>query len=166
MPIHYPLLSAHAHRVSRFMELASQDTPPIPMMPDEKTRELRAKLILEEVLETIQALGVTVTNAGFIIEPSNLNFAATHEPDMVEIVDGCCDVAVVTTGTLIACGVPDMEAQRLVDENNLAKFGPGGYRSDGTDGNPAGKWVKPPGHKPPDIDGLLERLGWRPAVKD
>jgi predicted HAD superfamily Cof-like phosphohydrolase len=42
--------------------------------------------------------------------------------------------------------------EQAVDQNNLAKFGPGGHRRED------GKWVKPPDHKPPDIAGLLDKL--------
>jgi predicted HAD superfamily Cof-like phosphohydrolase len=69
-----------------------------------------------------------------------------------EVIDGCCDLKVVTTGTLSAFGLPDELFQEEVDTNNLAKFGPGGRRRED------GKWVKPPNHKPPDIAGLLKRL--------
>ena len=71
---------------------------------------------------------------------------------MVETIDGCCDLAVVTTGTLSACGVPDLPFQQAVDQNNLEKFGPGNTIRDD------GKLIKPPGHKPPDIAGILSRL--------
>jgi len=124
-------------------------------MPDAATRELRARLILEEAMETIDALGVIVLapECG-ILKFKELELAAAHKPDMVEIADGCADISVVTMGTLVACGIPDVDLLRIVDENNLAKFGPGGHlREDG-------KWIKPPGHVPPDIRGLLRRYGW------
>ena len=155
----------HYHRVIEFMLRAGQACPLVPTVPDEKTRVLRARLMLEEVLETIAALGVEVT---FNPDPGGsmfsdhthdikfeaLKFEARGEVDMVEVADGCADVAVVTTGTLIALGIPDVELQEAVDVNNLAKFGPGGRRDDN------GKWIKPPGHKPPNVRGLLEDFGY------
>lgn len=125
-------------------------------MPDAATRELRARLILEEAMETIEALGVSVSMEGDdrVIFFHDLELEATHDPDMVEIADGCADVSVVTIGTLVACGIPDLDLLRLVDENNLAKFGPGGYRRED------GKWIKPPDHKAPDIAGYLRAQGW------
>lgn len=50
----------------------------------------------------------------------------------------------------------DVIPQQLVDENNLAKFGPGGYRRDD------GKWIKPPGHKPPAI---AKALRWQQEAR-
>lgn len=158
-------LTPHAQRVLAFMFRANQSPPPTPTMPDEKTRILRAKLIFEEAMETINALGVTVSvparGPDASPDPISVNeaphfFDATHEPCFDEIVDGCADVSVVTIGTLLACGVEDAPILELVDQNNLAKFGPGhSYREDG-------KLVKPPGHKPPDILKALLRQepGW------
>jgi predicted HAD superfamily Cof-like phosphohydrolase len=68
---------------------------------------------------------------------------------MVEIVDGCADVIVVTTGTLSACGVADSAVQNEVDQANLRKFGPGSYKRED------GKWMKPPDFRPPDIEAVL-----------
>ena len=150
-------MTDHYDRVRQLMcKIPGQNTPTEVTMPSEETRLLRAKLILEEALETIEGLGVSVNWDGiFKITSDEVSFELSHKPDMIEIVDGCADISVVTTGTLIACGVPDEELLRLVDENNLAKFGLGSYlREDG-------KWMKPPDHKPPDIKGLLNKLGWK-----
>lgn len=153
-------LTDHAHRVHALMLRAKQTTPILPTMPDEKTRLLRAKLIMEEALETIEALGVTVfDNAGTDLEPiarNHLSFAADGEPDLVGIADGCADVSVVTIGALLACGIADKPLLELVDNNNLTKFAPGhSFREDG-------KLVKPPGFVGPDVVGGLKRQGWSP----
>ena len=161
--------SLHYARIRHLMQkIPGQKTPDKVTMPDVKTRELRGRLIMEEVFETlIRGLGLNIyvkENVGRDfnrpIEFEDLEIVArTNEPyhpgpDMVEIADGCADISVVTIGTLVACGIPDIELLSRVDNNNLDKFGPGGYlREDG-------KWMKPPDHKPPDIAGLLETLGW------
>lgn len=130
---------------------------------DKDTRILRAKLILEEAFETVYALGVSVGYPSSSLAKNEetgdmplyldaLVYRADLEYNPVEVIDGCCDIKVVTTGTLVAMGVPDEPFQHAVDANNLAKFGPGGYRRED------GKWVKPPGHKPPDIEGILQEL--------
>lgn len=151
------LRSEHQRRVDEFMRLAKQNLPEQPVELDEKMRILRAKLIFEEAVETIRALGVViyvppdgsemhtnVDNAEFEIAPTGF--------DLIGTIDGCCDLSVVTTGTLSACGIPDDPFQKLVDYNNLAKFAPGhSIREDG-------KLIKPPGHKPPDIAGKLAEI--------
>jgi len=193
--MHLTKLTDHAHRVHAFMLRAKQTTPTMPTLPDEKTRLLRAKLIMEEALETIEALGVTVVTDQTVdemklvydiaadvsqsktedeqttkllawvrklapmkaIDRKKLQFAPTHAPDLIGIVDGCADVSVVTIGTLLACGVEDKPILELVDTNNLAKFGPGhSYREDG-------KLIKPPGHRPPDITKALILQGLPPV---
>jgi len=119
-------------------------------MPDSKTRLLRAKLIMEEAIETIQSLGVEMQ----FLDMDAITFVESSAGSLVKVVDGCCDIAVVTTGTLSACGVGDIVPQRLVNEANLRKFGPGGQlRSDG-------KWIKPPDFVGPDrlIQEYLERM--------
>ncbi len=125
-------------------------------MPDSKTRLLRAKLIMEEAIETIQSLGVEMqpSMSAQFLDMDAITFVESSAGSLVKVVDGCCDIAVVTTGTLSACGVGDIVPQRLVNEANLRKFGPGGQlRSDG-------KWIKPPDFVGPDrlIQEYLERM--------
>lgn len=135
--------SNHQLEVESFMLRARQDVPVVPAVPDEEIRRLRAKLILEEALETIAALGFQLNHDGLLEQTTNAAI------DILEVIDGCCDIAVVTTGTLSAFGVPDLPFQREVNRNNLAKFKPGhSWREDG-------KLIKPPGHKPPNLAAIL-----------
>ncbi len=177
--------SDHQIRIERFMELAGQEVKSSPEVPPIGIRQLRAALILEECLETIDALGFKVNavmslkataesgigcpedkdtiycyNCGvplkrFLAEEIKYELEAKEDQDnisLVDIVDGCADISVVTIGTLSACGVSDEPIMREVDDNNLAKFGPGHYIRDD------GKLVKPPDHKPPRIAETLRIL--------
>lgn len=136
----------HQQMVDDFMRrIPGQEAPARPTLPDATVRRLRAALILEEALETIEALGfkATVTDNVRGLNPAG-------EPNLVEIVDGCCDLKVVTTGTLTACGVADVGPQLEVDVNNLCKFGPGhSIREDG-------KLIKPPDHPVPDLAVIIK----------
>jgi predicted HAD superfamily Cof-like phosphohydrolase len=135
------------------MQLAGQETPGTPTIPDDDTRLLRARLILEEALETVRALGVTVQDrkTGGVFTDDDLEFEVTGSVDLEGVVDGCADISVVTIGTLVAFGVDDEPILEEVDEANLRKFGPGSFaREDG-------KWMKPPDWVPPDIIGVIER---------
>lgn len=147
----------HYKRIEKFMQLAGQDTPKRPVEPSEEIRVLRAKLIIEEALETVKALGVDITlsKMSFLENEDDFEYGISEHPfDMVEVADGCADISVVTTGCLIACGITDKKLLELVDENNLAKFGKGhSIREDG-------KLIKPPNHQPPDIKKLLNKMGW------
>ncbi len=156
------------------MQMANQDTPiGVQWSLNHAVRRLRARLILEEALETIQGLGFHVP-VGEISE---------HEKgfDLVAVADGCADLSVVNTGTLIACGVPDESLLQLVDSNNIAKFSSptcvcGGstnkindfwicdtcFKALPLEAGPHlradGKLVKGTGHKAPDIEGFLKAL--------
>jgi len=110
-------------------------------IPDEETRRLRAQLILEEALETIYALGMGVVSDfnGLSIMPSD------DDPDLEKIIDGCCDLNYVLTGTLVSCGVPDSPHYDEVNKCNLAKF-PNAVATF----NESGKYQKPNGWVGPD----------------
>lgn len=157
------LRSNHQRRVDSFMRLARQRLPVVPtILISEKERLLRAKLMLEEVLETItKGLKVSVSVESGLpegeipvdnIDSLSLRVIPDTQIDLVETVDGCADVKVVTTGTLSCVGVPDLKIQEEVDQNNLMKFTDGGHIS------PSGKWIKPPHHPSPDISGILSSL--------
>lgn len=157
----------HYERVTKFMALASQSMPGRPTDLDPETREFRAKLIYEECVRELigEGLGVTIApNSAPTMDITDknlsMNFEADKPFDMVHLADGCADGLVVITGSGIAAGLDLDPIQKIVDENNLEKFGPGGYRSDGSDGNTPGKWIKPKDHRPPDITGELARQGY------
>jgi predicted HAD superfamily Cof-like phosphohydrolase len=159
----------HYERIKQFMQLAKQDTPENPIMPDLKTRKLRAALILEEVLETIEGLGLKVVIeldedkvngllqeldeyevAEVSVKKKKFTLVESGKPNLKDIADGIADISVVSIGTLVACGVTDKGLLEMVDQNNLEKFGPGhSYREDG-------KLIKPKGHKPPDIQAYID----------
>ena len=149
----------HYQRVKEFMQKVGQDTPDSLTTPEARVRILRAKLILEEALETVEALGVGVrleTGDDAVAElttpDSRLAFHINGKVDLEGVVDGCADISVVTIGTLIAFGIDDEPVLEEVDRANLRKFGPGGYaREDG-------KWMKPPDWTPPDIMGVVDRM--------
>lgn len=154
--------SEHQQRVEEFMDKAGQELPEPFTQPDEKTRILRAKLIFEEAMETIRdGLGVVIKwqrsdDVNIYISAEHrvkeMQFDIAKKFSMIDTIDGCMDIMVVTTGTMSSIGAPDKPFQEEVDNNNLAKFGPGGYR------NEDGKWVKSPDHKPPRIKEVMERV--------
>jgi predicted HAD superfamily Cof-like phosphohydrolase len=151
-------------RIKEFMRGAGQPTPESYHELTEAERVIRARLILEETLETIVlGLGVQVgvrglhdvvqisrpENGGKFMEQFVLN--AEWEYDPVEFVDGVVDIHVVSRGSLIAAGIPDEAFQEEVDDNNLLKIANGHL-------NEHGKLVKPVGHPAPNISGILEAV--------
>jgi hypothetical protein len=119
--------------------------------PTSKERLLRAKLIFEEALETIEALGISID-----FDYNQYYFAdiGDHNYNPKEVLDGVCDLAVVANGTLISCGLYEVfpEALERVDQNNFSKV------RDGVTRNADGKYQKPPGYKPVVLDDLIERV--------
>jgi predicted HAD superfamily Cof-like phosphohydrolase len=106
------ILTNEQQQVKEWMQKFGQETPEKPTIPSLKDRKLRAKLILEEALETITALGIYLYNKN--------NLESIHDyleeivytenetgPNLTLIADGCEDLKVVTEGTLVACGLVD-----------------------------------------------------------
>ena len=170
--------SPHQQRVEAFMRGAKQEVPLRPTVPSDAVLILRAKLIFEEALETINALGVQIlvagTNSGPVIHKGGEFQTAINFPDpgaencggvafhsfdvvaacsMVGVADGVGDIKVVSTGTLSAFGIADQILQEEVDYNNLLKFAEGhSFREDG-------KLIKPPGHAGPKVAEILRAQG-------
>ena len=168
--------------VKKFMQMFGQECPVIPKIPARDILYLRAKLILEEALETVNALGfkpMLHTDGGKQLHVSgNITLITKAEgPDMVDIVDGLSDLRVVSEGTACALGVDMAEIDEEVDDNNFQKvwtaeqinneniignsfcIKPSGYDKTFIVKNLDGKVIKPPGHKPPRIREILIKQG-------
>jgi len=106
-------------QVKEFMQAFGQECPEEVIVPSYEVRRLRAKLILEEALETIRALGFVIASSSEIVELSG-------EPDLIEILDGLCDLDYVgRCGTAIACGISEEQltkAQNEVHRSNMSKM--------------------------------------------
>lgn len=95
-------------------------------------RRLRADLINEEAMESVDALS----------RASNLEHVAKELADLVY----------VTYGTAVSLGIDLDEALRRVHASNMSKRSPDGtisYRGDG-------KVLKPPTYRPPDMSGTVQ----------
>lgn len=115
---------------------------------------LAARLIIEEALETVNALGfhATVKLGGkFELTPLTIAGIGRKEVDLIEVIDGLCDTIYVCYWAACALKV---ELEPFLDEvctNNLLKtVNP---RFDET-----GKLVKPDGHPRPALKRIYETL--------
>ena len=109
-----------------------------PVVPSLEVRKLRAKLILEEALETIEGLGIIVFAKRNIYEDDSfeigeLGFYEEQErtmypeykplrPDLVKIADGIADSLVVQLGTAVACGIDIQPVFEEVMRSNDSKL--------------------------------------------
>jgi len=136
--------------VRKFMQAVGQSTPDVPTEPTKDEKILRAKLILEEAIELCNALGITISSMVPQGEPVNstddLYFNNDLIFNMVEVVDGCCDLYWVGVGGVaVSCGFSLREPLDEVNRSNLSKID-NGYRGDN------GKWEKGPNYSPAKLD--------------
>lgn len=121
-----------------------------PGIPDLDTRRLRANVIFEECMETIEALGFTLAYN----ESGPVFVEHTNGPDLEGIVDGSCDSIYVHIGTLTSCGVVAGPHMKHVCDCNDAKF-PDGKGVPHPD--VPNKFGKPPGWEQPDHESIWKR---------
>lgn len=144
--------------VEKMMEMFGQDvrtTPTTDVTPEEVVS--RAKMIIEEVVEYLDAAGV-VTNLPKKGE-IEVGIDPFKEPDLIEIADGLVDIIVVTKGAYHVYGI---DGERLFAEEVMpSNFSKAVYKD--------GKWEvekingkvqKPSGWFPPNIRQGLEEQGW------
>jgi predicted HAD superfamily Cof-like phosphohydrolase len=134
--------------ITNFMLTGKQEVPRYPTVPDEKTRLLRARIIFEEALEQVEALGCDVALDRFgnrsVLSNDDISFRITGNIDLAAIADGCIDQCYVSIGTLCSLGINADDIFRIVHHANMEKF------RDGVKLRPDGKIIKPLGWVPPD----------------
>ena len=124
--------------------------------PELRDNELRAKLIMEEAVETVAALGFHVWanvekhgQPGESLHRQLQYFEKSYEkPDFIEVIDGLCDLIYVILGTAVAAGIDLEPFFDEVHRSNMSKVG-GEKRADG-------KVLKPKTFTPPDLQPLLD----------
>lgn len=137
-----------ANRVLRFMKEANQPVPSFPCDPGPNIRRLAAELIMEEAMETVEALGFRAAQtSGGKMELYGLEGSDVFS--LNKSVDGMLDTIYVCHWGMNAMGVADMLPMLEVCDSNDRKTGPGATY------NEHGKIQKPPGWVGPDIEGAL-----------
>jgi predicted HAD superfamily Cof-like phosphohydrolase len=156
--------------VKEFMLAAGQKCPTCPIEPDDKSRILRVRLLLEEVLELAQASGVRISIPviGSVESPDDgtpieINLATVELDDLkgvdfevvapaniIEVADALADINYVSYGAAIAYGL-DMESfDKEVHCSNMSKF------IDGHKDPETGKWIKGPSYRAVNFKPILE----------
>ena len=154
------------------------------LAPPVSQRILRGKLLIEEVFETLKAMGLTlgIREGADIFDESNVMDLLVIEHvegsryDAVETADGLADIKVICNGTAAAFAIPLTEVADEVFFSNMAKLDEEGnpivnHCNDCRDDiahpleqcgltdkeKPHGKLLKPAGWQAPDIAGVLAR---------
>lgn len=118
-------------QVKEWMTSFGQGTPAAPTMPERAIRLLRAKLILEEAIETVTALGFDpVACIKMLGIKTNLNghgvqweFRDNAQQSLHSIFDGIVDMSVVgLEGTAIACGFSEEMVDKAYQEVMRSNF--------------------------------------------
>jgi len=157
-------MTKEQYQVINFMNLFKQQVFLKPTVPSEEVRHLRARLILEEAMETIHALGFFVNK--------DRELESSGDPSLLQIADGLADLHYVGyCGTGAACGIDmdpvfaevhrsnmskmwserDLKQQKtLYPTGVVEKYGDGLYRI-----LVDGKVIKSPSYSPADIKGVL-----------
>lgn len=165
------MIDKQTETVRSFMKQAGQSIPTVVTEPTEDERLLRAKLILEEALETItKGLGVSVSTMVDAIEDiprdddeykfdlkfensSDFSLAIDKEFDIIETIDGAEDLRWVgVDGIYAMCGVHPTKPKTEVNRSNMSKFIDGHRREDG-------KWIKGPSYSPVDLTDKIKDIG-------
>ena len=129
---------------------------------DKKLRELRVKLIAEELTELCQALGVrlAIDHDPRLAEEDGRNYTRVEavfnndQVNLTEAADALGDLDYVVQGSNLVFGIPAEAVMTEIQRSNLSKLGEDGqpiYREDG-------KIMKGPNYAPPNIRHVLDRI--------
>lgn len=143
-------MSEH-EKVKQFHEAMGVPVASKPTMPDEATRVLRCRLLLEETLEFIRASGCVVKFL-FNGRMTAVSMPEAGTPDLAAMAQENEDVVYIAMGNRGAMGT-DVRVFDEVHRANMAKVGPDGVRKD-----ERGKVLKPEGWKPPDVERVLREM--------
>lgn len=164
--------------VKEFMLKAGQDCPEKPTIPDEKTRILRVRLLLEEVLEFAAASGVKIsipsvatreylgihendsepftfiTGEIILSDLDGVGFSIDRKADLIEIADGLSDINYVSYGAAVSYGLDLEPFEEEAQRSNMSKF-IDGHRDEN------GKWIKGPSYTPVNFQPILEKQQYK-----
>lgn len=130
-------------------------------IPDEATRLLRFRLLLEEVYEFGRAAGISPfcdmdqqTFDSWINAEARQAYRAAgpEKVNLVECADALGDIDYVCQGANLCFGFPAEAVVAEIHRANMSKLGPDGQPIK----DPSGRVVKSPNYTPPDIKLLLE----------
>lgn len=150
--------------VRQFMEAFGQEVRTALLSePSPELRLLRGRIVMEEALELLDALGLKISlsedEEPQRVDPKQARITVDEDSDVdiVETADALADLVVVTKGSALAFGIP-------VDAILLDEVGPSNMSKLGADGKPIlredGKILKADTWQPPNIKRVLRKVGY------
>lgn len=139
--------------VAEFHHAFGHPVEPAPTASTPELRELRVRLIAEELMELATALGVSIHVDAVDGLSSALTVTATPSGhvDLVAAADALGDLDYVVQGGNLVLGLPGDAIANEIHRSNMSKLG--------ADGKPVvredGKILKGPNYSPPDIARVL-----------
>lgn len=140
-------LEKHINAVKTFCAKAGQPIPNTLTEPSDESKILRAKLLMEECFEMMDALGVECN-----VDYRQIVYKVVRKSDPVAVLDASVDIMWVgVTGPAVLIGAADKltECIEEVDRSNLSKF------IDGHKDPESGKWIKGPSYSPANIKDIV-----------
>lgn len=148
-------MNAHTiHLVRKFHETFGHPVAGSPTVATKELRELRVKLIAEELVELCQASGVALEISVSADDPALFSahaYGDDKDVDLIEVADALGDLDYVVQGANLVFGLPAEAIINEIQRSNMSKLG--------EDGKPVvradGKILKGPDYSPPDVRGIL-----------
>jgi len=128
-----------------------------PEVPPDAEVRFRLRLIAEEFFEQFAACFHGVLQKQLVADAEErirqvIDRGQISHVSLPDLADAWADLQYVIVGSNVTFGIDGDAVFRVVHDANMMKFGPGAARDPST-----GKPIKPPGWRPPDIAGELER---------
>jgi len=139
-------------QIREFMLKAQQAVPDAPIMPSATVRELRLKLIAEELQELAGAFSYRLyleDDSKSIGEPTLQLVPNGQLCSMAEAYDAILDLMVVVIGTGVALGLELEPGWQEIHRSNMSKFIDGHLRKDG-------KFIKGPSYSPANLTPIIQ----------
>jgi len=148
------------HSVRTFHEAFGHPAPSKPTVSDRSIRELRVKLIAEELGELCLALGVSLHLHVDVQKSDEIYFKVVaitpdEKVDLVEAADALADLDYVVQGSNLVFGLPAEALAAEVHRSNMSKLGADGLPIRREDG----KIMKGPNYSPPDLAPIIAAAG-------
>lgn len=110
--------------IQNFMEICEQEVRKYPSLPDDKVRDLRIRLMVEELLGSTKpgpVGGFGSPDYTLIKNKSDELVQSLLDGNLVGIADGIADVLYVVIGTAVAYGINIQEVFNEVHRSNMSK---------------------------------------------